>query len=461
MWIPHLPTDGTPIFRQLFAALERAIADGVLPMGTRLPPQRALAGRLGVSVGTVTRAYEEADRRGLTVGHVGRGTYVAGPKDQDMRRAAELIDLSMNVPPMAAAERLLAEIWGKVRRRPEFLEVFDYAPVEGVSQARRMACAWLAKTARLPGIDPARLVITAGCQSSMDLVMSQLCQPGDAVLVEELTFSGIKAIAQHRGYRLVGVAMDRDGLLPDAVSRAARASNARVLYTMPTLHNPTARTMPSARRRDLLKAVRKAGIVVVEDDNYAVYADSGAPEPLAALAPDLCFYVSGLSKSIAPGLRTGFVAAPDAASAQALAQRARAAHYAVQTMGLLLAREAIEDGAAEQIIKENRRILEVRTAALRRLLASAQRPVTASAHGIYSPHTWLTVPEGDCERLESRLLRDGVRITPVSAPRVEGAQEWGVRLCTGAPRRDEDFKKAIELLHRALVEPIGMHEVIV
>src|SRR5579883_1799497 len=118
MWTPDLPTDGSPLFRQVFAALERAIADGVLEVGTKLPPQRSLAERLGVSVGTVTRAYEEADRQGLTVGHVGRGTYVAGAQSSHSpRRPGEIIDLSMNCPPMIAAERLLAETWGKVRRR--------------------------------------------------------------------------------------------------------------------------------------------------------------------------------------------------------------------------------------------------------------------------------------------------------------------------------------------------------
>ena len=152
MWTPDLPTDGSPLFQQILAALERAIRDGGLKAGERLPPQRALAQKLGVSVGTVTRAYEEADRRGLTLGQVGRGTYIARAQESEGPLAQRsLVDLSMNVPPMVAAERLLMEAWGKVRRRPEFAKILNYGPVEGLPEYRRFASAWLSHTAGVEG----------------------------------------------------------------------------------------------------------------------------------------------------------------------------------------------------------------------------------------------------------------------------------------------------------------------
>ena len=450
MWTPDLPTDGTPIFRQLFAALERSIADGVLAVGSRLPAQRELAERLGVSVGTVTRAYEEADRRGLTVGHVGRGTFVAGYQDLDsVRKPSEIIDLSMNCPPMVAAERLLAETWGKVRRRRDFLDVLNYAPIEGSNHHRKLAAAWLAKTARLeiPAID--RIVVTTGCQAAMDAVVSQLCKPGDTLLAEELTFSGIKAIARQRGYRLVGIPMDREGIDPEALASAAKTTGATVLYTMPTLHNPTGRTMSMARRKDVIKVARKAHIRIVEDDNYAVFTDRQADVvPLASLAPELCYYVSGLSKSIAPGLRTGFAVAPGETDANTLAQGVRAACFTNQSMGLLIAQQAIEDGAAEQIIKENRRIVFSRNALLRKGLgADESKP---ALH--WSPHIWMPLSESESERIESTLFRQGVRLTPFAVPRLPGARESGLRICVGAPRREEDFRRAVAHLQRALLD---------
>lgn len=450
MWTPDLPTDGSPIFRQLFAALERAIADGVLGVGTRLPPQRSLAERLGVSVGTVTRAYEEADRQGLTVGHVGRGTFVAGAQGPDSpRKPSEIVDLSMNCPPMIAAERLLAETWGKVRRRRDFLDVLTYAPIEGSLHHRRLVASWLARTARLEPPAPGRIVITAGCQAAMDIVMSHLCGHGDVILAEELTFSGIKAIAQSRGYKLVGVPMDAEGIEPDALTRIAKASGSTVLYTMPTLHNPTGRTMSISRRKEIIKIARKAKITIVEDDNYAVYADSSSSvTPLASFAPDICYYVSGFSKSIAPGLRTGFAIAPDENSAIRLSQGVRTSCFAAQSMGLLLAQQAIEDGAAEQIMKENRRLVRFRNAFLVKLLGGED----AKAIAPWSPHIWIPMGESECDRVEAKLLRDGVRVTPASVPRLPKARECGLRICMGAPRREEDFRRAALQLHRVILQ---------
>ena len=449
MWTPYLPTDGTPIFRQLFAALERAIADGELKVGAQLPPQRELAERLGVSVGTVTRAYEEADRQGLTVGHVGRGTFVAGHQaNASPRVPGEIIDLSMNSPPMVAAERLLAEAWGKVRRRRDFLDVFTYPPVEGSLQHRRLAASWMSQTARLEISSPSRVVITAGCQSAMDLVVGHLCRPGDTILAEELTFSGIKAIAQQRGYKLAGVQMDEEGIDPDSLGKVARSSGARVLYTMPTLQNPTGRTMSVARRNEVIKAARKARLTIVEDDNYSVYFDNASDVvPLTGLAPDICCYVSGFSKSISPGLRTGFAVVPNEEFAVGLSQAVRASCFSAQSMGMLIAQQAIEDGAAEQIIKENRRVVRSRVSFLQKLLGEKAKPMSAC-----SPHVWIPMDEASCQRVEARLLRDRVQITPSGVPRLLKATECGLRICVGAPRRDEDFTYAATLLQRAIVQ---------
>jgi DNA-binding transcriptional MocR family regulator len=450
MWTPDLPTDGTPIFRQLFASIERAIADGVLAIGTKLPPQRSLAERLGVSVGTVTRAYEEADRQGLTVGHVGRGTFVAGSQGLDSpRKPSEGVDLSMNCPPMIAAERLLAETWGKVRRRRDFLDVLTYAPIEGSLHHRRLVASWLTRTARLETPSATRVVITAGCQAAMDIVISHLCGHGDTILAEELTFSGIKAIAQSRGYKLAGVPMDAEGIEPDSLVKIAKATGSSVLYTMPTLHNPTGRSTSTVRRKEIIKVARKAGITIVEDDNYAVYADGASNiVPLASLAPDICYYVSGFSKSIAPGLRTGFIVSPDEGSAIGLSQGVRTSCFAAQSMGLLIAQQAIEDGAAEQIIKENRRLVRSRNAFLVKLLGGEDAKTVAP----WSPHVWIPMGESECERVEARLLREGVQVTPASVPRLPRARECGLRICVGAPRREEDFRRAASQVQRAILQ---------
>jgi DNA-binding transcriptional MocR family regulator len=450
MWIPDLPTDGTPLFHQILAALERAIRDGGLRAGERLPPQRALARTLGVSVGTITRAYEEADRRGLTLGHVGRGTYIARPADTESARpAGPLVELSMNVPPMMAAERLLMEAWGKVRRRPEFAKTLNYGAVEGLPEHRQLMSSWLTHTAGVDPIDPSRLVLTNGAQGAMDLTFSTLCKPGDVILAEELTFSGMKAIAEYRGYRLAPVAMDEEGILPDALAAAARATGARVLYTMPTLQNPTARVLSLARRQELVKVARQLDLVFVEDDVYAVYVERrDAPPPLINLAPDITYYVSGLSKSLAPGLRTGFVVAPTPVMAARVAVGLRVSAHTAQSMGLMIAQQAIEDGSAEQILKENRRLLRTRGSAIRAALNLQPERLAEM-----SPHAWLPASASEVIRLEARLLAENVRVTRSTDPVLEGARGSGLRFCVGAPRRDSDFERALEAIRHVLSQP--------
>lgn len=450
MWIPNLPTDGTPIFQQILASLERSISDGVLKPGERLPPQRILADRLGVSVGTVTRAYEEADRRGLTIGHVGRGTYIARAHEIDSIRAnGQLIDLSLNFPPMVAAERLLVETWGKVRRRPEFLEALNYGPIEGLPQHRRLISSWLTRTAGVESVDAERIVTTAGAQASLDLVFNHLCKSGDVILAEELTFSGMRALSHYRGYELAPVAIDSEGIVPDALAEAAKKSGAKVLYCMPTLQNPTAGTLSLSRRQALIKVARRHGLIVIEDDVYAVYVDRrAAPPPLVNLAADITYYVSGLSKSLAPGLRTGFVIAPNASLAAKIAIGVRASCFAAQSMGLLIAQQAIEDGAADQIILENRQLLRARGQSLRSALKlPPQKP------GISAPHVWLPTTEEDAKRLETRLLRDNVRVMGVADSVLDPSRGSGLRFCIGATRRDGDFDRAIGIIERVVSQP--------
>ena len=160
---------------------------------------------------------------------------------------------------------------------------------------------------------PDDLLITSGSQQALTLVAAALLEPGDAVLVEEPTYLAALQAFGLAGARPVPVACDDDGLDPDALVAAARASGARLLYTVPTFHNPTGRTLPADRRRAVAEAAGRLGLWVVEDDPYGELRYRGAPLPaLAALpgAEDRTLALSTLSKVAAPGLRLGWVRAP-------------------------------------------------------------------------------------------------------------------------------------------------------
>src|SRR3984957_18846697 len=265
VWLPKLDPGSDSIYARIVAELERDVRLGAVERGARLPPQRSLADHLNISVGTVTKAYLEAERRGLVHAHVGRGTFVSESGSQ--RMAAEgardrVIDLSLNVAPHEAAVRRLLSTPAR-RRNSDLLDGLAYSPAPGLETHRRAAATWLSRVARYEP-EWARLLMTVGAQQAMSLVFGSLCRPKDTVLCEAATFFGMRRLSGHRGYKLHGVQMDEEGLRPDALERALKSTGAKVLYTMPTVQNPTSRTMGSGRREEIARIVRRHKLWVVE-----------------------------------------------------------------------------------------------------------------------------------------------------------------------------------------------------
>jgi len=449
-WTPTLPPGAAPLYERLLDALRRDIASGALGDGDRLPPQRDLAHRLGLGLGTVTRAYVEAEKAGLVQAHVGRGSFVRGaaPAGASASRAAASgpINLAQNTaPPQPAAERL-SDALAKLRRRPDLADHLAYAPPAGLEVQRRAGAAWLARSGGLEGADWTRLVCCAGAQQGLALALGAVARPGDAVLCEASTYQGVKAIAEHQGLSLRGVAMDAEGLRPDALDEAARGG-AKVLVLLPTLQNPTGRIMGLERRRQVVAIARKHDLWLVEDDIYAVYAGANHPPPLAVLAPERTFHVSGVSKSLAPGLRAGYLVTPPGEPLERVLRAVRALAYAPPAFGGLIATQWIEDGTADAIVAEVVAEMTARMALARQILGAAMEPPAS----VSCPHVWLPMGELHAERLAGRALRGGVEVTPPSAPVVEPGLESGVRLCLGAARDRAELEQGLQVVASALV----------
>ncbi|MFK3708689.1 aminotransferase class I/II-fold pyridoxal phosphate-dependent enzyme [Klebsiella sp. NPDC088457] len=143
----------------------------------------------------------------------------------------------------------------------------------------------------------------------LQLALGALTRPGDIILTEELTYYGLKSSAAMMGRPIIGVRMDEQGLLPDALETAIQRSGSKVLFCCPTLHNPTTATMSEVRRREIVSICRKYSVVIVEDDVYGWMQEESLPS-LAELAPERTVYVTGLSRLVGPGLRIGYIAAP-------------------------------------------------------------------------------------------------------------------------------------------------------
>lgn len=142
---------------------------------------------------------------------------------------------------------------------------------------------------------PDRLIITAGLQHAMTICIAALCEPGDLVLAESLTYPGIRALGIMHHLRLQGVAMDAQGLVPDAFEAACRGGSVHALYTIPTLQNPTATILPEDRRRKIADIARRFDVTIIEDDLYGFHLPD-APPRFAAITPDITIYLTSVSK---------------------------------------------------------------------------------------------------------------------------------------------------------------------
>jgi DNA-binding transcriptional MocR family regulator len=313
-WTEAVGRIAGPRWRAIIDAIELALDSGALKPGDRLPPQRDLARRLAINVGTVGRAYAEMQKSGLTTGEVGRGTFLNrrgaadGPVTLSEHGARRIVvDLSHNFPESAALHPAAGLIASELAAAIDMPRLLASQIDAGIDAHRRIAAGWL----RHFGIDAAAddMTITCGGQHGLLLSVGALTRPGDVILTEELTFYGLKSAAAMMGRSLVGVRMDREGVMPDYLDNMCRRTGAKILFCTPTLHNPTTATMSQQRRRDVIAVCERNDVMIVEDDVYG-FMPSDPPTPLAALAPERTVHISSMSKLVGPGLRIGFLKAP-------------------------------------------------------------------------------------------------------------------------------------------------------
>jgi DNA-binding transcriptional MocR family regulator len=431
-WLPDLATRRGPRYRAIADALADDIRSGALPAGTRLPTHRDLAWRLKVTVGTVSRAYAEAARRGLLAGEVGRGTFVraaAGtpvafhPEPQD---TGDFVDLGVHRPHGASEAALLAAALRELAADPALDALMEYQPHAGHVAERAAGARWIARSAALTA-KPEQVVVTASGQHAMAAVLAALCEPGDVLAVEALTYPGIRAAASLLHLKTVPVALDEEGALPDAFAALCRTGRVRALYTLPTLHNPTTATMPVERRRSLAEVAERHAVMLIEDDVYGFLAERPLP-PLASFAPEHAFYLTSTSKSFLPALRVGYVHCPPALI-ERVAAAVRATTYTAPPLMARLASRWIEDGTADRLAREKRDEMARRQALAQRLLA---RWRYRSAPG--AAHLWLSLPEPwEGEAFAAAARRRGVGVTPAAAFAVGRHVPRAVRVCIGTP----------------------------
>src|SRR5690606_655063 len=178
---------------------------------------------------------------------------------------------------------------------------------QGLPRHRAAGAAWLRELGVEARADD--IFVVPGGQTALMTIFLALARAGDTVLTAELTWPGALSVARLTGIRLMPVAIDGQGLLPEAFDRACQTLRPRFVYTMPTLHNPTTATASLERRREIAKIARAHKVLIVEDDAYGFLVEPRNTSYYELLS-DQTVYLTSLSKSIAPALRVGYMAAP-------------------------------------------------------------------------------------------------------------------------------------------------------
>jgi DNA-binding transcriptional MocR family regulator len=457
-WIPSISKSDGPLYLSIADAIAAAIESRELADGARLSPQRSMAGALGIDYTTVSRAYAEAGRRGLVEGRVGQGTFVVRrPTGRPARpETGAQVDLSMNIPPGIDDPALVARMWRGIASL-EHSGGSDllrrYHPPGGAGADRLAGLRWLSR--RLPSLTVERVLVCPGAQGAMLAALGTLVEPGDTVLAEALCFPGFRSLAAQLRLSVCPVAMDAEGLLAEDFDTACRRERPKLLYCTPTLHNPTTGTMSRARREAVVAVARRHGVPILEDDAYAPLSAEPLP-PLAALAPELTYYVGGLAKSLAPALRIAYLATPDARTAARVTGGIRATATMASPLTAALATTWIEDGTADAVLLAIRAETRARQAIAASILPPEMVRTNPDAF-----HAWLSLSAPwTREQFASRMGSTGIATVASDAFAVASPPE-AVRLALGAAGSRSTLSQGLRIIADLLQQSPAMSSVVV
>ena len=448
-------------------ALAQAFADmihtGILTPGERLPTHRELAGLLGVTVGTVSRAYARTAQLNLSQGIVGRGTFVVRPvqevdvfgqrplrsfSDSSLREPGQPFDpqkpLDMGfITPFEHLNPSLGAGLLALQGRGGLDEFGGYQTPQGRASHREAGALWAARFG-LP-VSPDNVLVCAGAQHALLTVLASLFNPGDRIAAEQLSYPLLRHLAQRLRLQIVPIRMDKNGIVPSALEAACRTRAIRGLYLMPSCHNPTLSLIPEFRRHEIVDICRRHDACIIEDDVYALSLEQHLP-PLSRLAPERSCFIASTSEAMGAGLRIAYLCAPT----QFLQALEHTISYTISMAPPLMAELAslwIGDGTADNVLVAKRKAAQEANALARSILDGFE--LVTRTTGFFC---WLKLPGGPEEAMAfaQAARQQGIIVADVSCFAVGGQAEGaGVRLALGL--KDQNIlASALECLARIL-----------
>lgn len=441
-----------PAYHGLADAIRLLIVDGRLPVGARIPSERALSEALRVSRTTVTAAYNQLREDGYLNARRGARSTTAlpltpTPAVRPVTATANLAAATLAAPASVTA-RAFTEAADMVAPYLQDIgiELTGVPPLRAAIAERYCARG-------LP-TDVDEIMVTTGALHAITLILATYTQPDDRVLVEQPTYHGALAAMASRGLRPVPVAMAPDGWELDAVEAAIRQLAPELAYLIPDNQNPTGMTMPMGDRARLARIIGETKTRTIIDETITdMWLDEQVPPPLATEVtsrPDLVMTVGSMSKSFWGGLRIGWIRA----------ERSTLATIATLRPAIDMGTPIVEQLAAarllaadEEVLPERREILRSRRALLLRLLAE-HLPDWQPVPGKGGMSVWVRLPAPMSSALSAAASRMGLEIPPGPRFGVDGTLERFIRVPYTLP--DAQLVEAIELLARAWRSVTGL-----
>ena len=454
-WKPSLEINNELLYLAIANAISNDIDRGALATGYKLPTQRDLADQLGVALGTVTRAYTEAERRGLIRGEGRRGTFVGTrPSGRSFLTAMSGqvqpgIDLSKNHPAYNL-DPDLASALKALTRGPKIQELLHYSPAAGFERHREIGAAWLRQMGA--EADAESVFVTTGAQHALSVIFAAETRRGDIIASERYTYPGVRALAEQLDLQVVAVPTDEHGILPDALDSICRQKAVRLLYCNPSLNNPTNVIYPMSRRKEIAAVAAEHDVMVIEDEIMRPLLDEH-PGFIADVLPDQTHLIVSASKAIAAGLRIGFVRAP-LKSHQRLIDSLNASCLGAPPLMAELFAAWFEDGTLEKTIERRRRDSAARQRVAQDILGGFRLHTHPCSY-----HVWLELPdEWSGLRLAAEAQLRGIAVTPAEVFAVDRKSPLGaVRLSLVVPQTLDALRTGLKTVADLLRGAVGHH----
>lgn len=456
MWQPDISRYQSSLYQAIADEIDRGVEKGTLKAGDKLPTHRALSDQLGVTVGTVTRGYAEAEKRGSVSARVGSGTFVTPVNARTTglailaREQRGKIDFSINLPIPIQTDEMLQASLREIADDVPNLDLVGYQPEKGALRQRVWASDWFKEQG--VDCDAENITITCGGQHAITLALAAIVRPGEHLLCEGLTYPGLSATAAQTGIKVTGLPQDAQGILPDALEEHCKAGHYRALYCTPIAQNPTNAKMTLERQQAILAIAERYNLWIIEDVISGYYCDE-KPPGFYQLDPSRSLHINSHSKMQAGGLRVGYLLTPPKLSLQVSAA-IRSHCWFTSPLTIEVAQRWVRSDAfvlSQQRIKEQ---LAKRLEAVSQILAGYEITVLQGSF-----HVWLQLPEPwRASDFESCLSEKGVSVLS-SEPFAVGrfAVPQAVRICVTGPVTFDEVVKGLGVIRSQLESGLSHH----